>query len=108
MSIEEQIIEYLFTVSRGKIKATPAIVSEIIQIAQGRDGGTAVCKLMRWNEVKRSWEVQYAVKSTDEEINLQVRAALDRPQVDRCYKWECYNSHGQLEGNIFTVNTNLF
>ncbi len=109
MTKDQQIMDYLRSISHGMINLTPAHVQELIEIAKGNRGAIgAFCKLLRWSELKQGWEVQYAVATSDEQIAMRIREALDIPPVVNFYKWECYGSDQLLQGNIFTANTSLF
>lgn len=109
MSARQNIIDYLRRKSGGLININSDMATDIITLAHGQlVENMAVAKLYRWSELKTCWELQYAIPATDELIKRNVKDALTTRPVDKCYLWECYNSSGEFEGKIFTVNTNLF
>ena len=109
MSAKQNIIDYLRRKSGGLINISSDMATDIITLANHQPvENVAVAKLYRWNELKKGYELQYAVPATDELIKNNVKQALLTPPVQNCYLWECYNSNGEFEGKIYTVNTNLF
>ena len=111
MSKQQQIQDYLRSISRHMVNITDKQADEIICIATAEPGtaGIACCKLYRWNSVKTGWELQRTAETTDQKISQAIDEALNaRITVENCYLWECYGSDGMLQGKIYTVNPNLF
>lgn len=108
MTIEKQIEEYLYKVSRGKIVLVPGIAEKIRRIAVGQGDQSPVAKLYRYNALKEGWEIMYVVKTSDEAIEQAILTALDHKPVEKFYRWDCYNSLLELQGSIYTTNTNIF
>ena len=109
MSAKSNIIEYLRLKSGGMINITSDMADDVIAMAHDIEiNKTAYAKLYRWNAAKSNYELMYTVSTTDELIQQNVHDALKKRPADQCYLWECYNSTGQFEGKIYTVNTNLF
>jgi hypothetical protein len=109
MSAKQNIIDYLRRKSGGLINISSDMATDIITLVNNQPvESIAVAKLFRWSELKSSYELQYAVPATDELIKQNVKEALTKRPIDKFYLWECYNSAGEFEGKIYTVNTNLF
>jgi hypothetical protein len=109
MSMEQRLIDYVRQETNGRVNLTPGMVKGMIAIMNDvGQKGSALAQLHRFNALRGGWEFLYSRLTTDEEVNLQTREALKKNPVEREYRWDCYNSLGQLEGYIFTVNTSLF
>jgi hypothetical protein len=105
MQVTDQIISLMSQRTKGLIKLTPKIAQEIIDIVIS-GGDTAFVKLFRY-EIN-TWKFYRQIPTTNEIVKQRVMEALDTKPVDYSYKFECYNSDGQLEGQIFTINSALF
>jgi hypothetical protein len=105
MQVIDKIISLVDHRTKGLVKLTPKAAQEIIDLVIA-GGNTAFVKLHRY-EVN-TWRFHRQIPTTDEFIREKISEALDEKQVDKHYKFECFNSSGQLEGQIFTVNSALF
>jgi hypothetical protein len=109
MSARQNIIDYLRRKTGGMVNLTNDMATDIIALARNEGiEQTAHVKLFRYNMLKKGYEIQYTLQSTDELIKANIKEALQKPPVNECYMWECYNSGGEYEGKIFTTNTSLF
>jgi hypothetical protein len=109
MSAKQNIIDYLRRKTGGFVNITSDMAGDIIALANNQQvENVAYAKLYRWNGNAKKFELQYAIPATDELIKHNIKQALNKPQVKDFYLWECYNSDGQFEGNIYTANRNLF
>lgn len=109
MSMQQDIIDYLRATTKGRVTIPPSIADGIIAIVNGNGNPPgARAKLHRYNALKGDWEFIRTETTTDTAIAYQVREAIKHAPVDHCYRWDCYNSNGEFEGYIYTVNTSLF
>lgn len=107
--IEAQIKDYLYRLSKGAVKINYQQARHIINLVVGKpEQGQAVAKCYRYNNVKNDYEPLVNVITTDATIQREVIAALERKPVTRFYRFDCYNSAGEFEGKIYTLNPELF
>lgn len=56
-----------------------------------------------------SWRLYRTFKNIDdEEINTKIIIALEEGPYMEMYRWECFNSLGQFQGNIFNNMIHTF
>lgn len=109
MRVEQSIREFLYQRSKGLIDISIQDARHIIDLVTGKPmAGEAVAKLFRYNACSNVWDLIRAVTTTDADIQKEIVEALNGTPVDKFYRWECYNAAGEFEGNILTINTNLF
>lgn len=110
MLLETKIIQYLQEQSRGIICLSATQARHLISLVKfdGDITTGAHVKLFRWNGTNSKYDFLYSVLTTDEDIKQKIIAALEKRPAEKCYVWECYNSNGELEGKIYSINTNLF
>lgn len=109
MSARQNIIDYLRRKSGGLVNITNDMATEIISLARNEKiEHRAHVKLFRFSMQKKGYELQYTQESSDELIEKNIKEAINKPPVNECYMWECYNSQGDYQGKILTTDTNLF
>jgi hypothetical protein len=101
------IIDYVFKITKGFVKLRHDDVSEIINMVL-INGATAYVLLYRYNGNNNSWDKGKRIATSNEIIKRKIIEALESKPVEKCYRFECYNSDGELEGNIYTINPMLF
>jgi hypothetical protein len=70
----------------------------------------AMAKLFVWdmNRGEGNWRWCKDEVTTDKIIKQKIIEALDRGPAHHFYMFECYNSKGEMEGKIYTLNPALF
>ncbi|MEO5681437.1 MAG: hypothetical protein ABIQ88_02285 [Chitinophagaceae bacterium] len=103
------IISHLQQLTHGVLNLTIDQAQHIIELVQGvKNSPGPVARLSRWNENRHSWEFIRSQKTTQENIDTAIMAAIQETPVINVYMWECFNDAGQLEGKIFTIHNNTF
>jgi hypothetical protein len=108
--IEQRIRNYLSMHSKGVINISDQHARKIIDMVLEFHRGErrAFVKLHQWRPQTRTWELYRTLFTTDEEINLRIKDALEKgPQMD-FFMFELYNSEGEHQGRIYTTNRFLF
>jgi hypothetical protein len=105
MQTTQKIIDLVNRRTKGLVKITPLMAQEIINIVIS-GGETPFVKLYRY-EIN-GWKLHRQIPTSQDTIDREIRTALKAQPVDHFYKYECFNQNGELEGNIFSTNANLF
>jgi hypothetical protein len=110
MKTAKQIQHYLHTETNGLINITQAQAQHIAGIVLNSTvvANAAIAKLYRYDAVINNYIFIRTVQTTDEAIKQEIINALNTTPAKNFYKYECYNSQMQFEGNIQTVNPCLF
>lgn len=111
-TLEQKLIDHLAQLSNGLLQVTHTGAKEIINLVTNTvyhpAANTAVANLYSWNSVSSTWIMVRQIPTTDEAIKTNIVEALQQSPSMQFYRWECYNSAGEFEGNIFTINPSLF
>lgn len=109
---QQAVKQYIQKVSNGVLNITEKHCSDLINLIVSnvhskRDG---VAKLFKLNAMSNSHTLFLTRSVSDEVIKTEIVKALENgiPQTQYLYMWECYNSAGEFEGRIFTMNCDLF
>lgn len=111
MTTETHIINYLASESKGVINCSHAQARALIDIVLTTTGPQptgAIARLYRYNAVSSQYDFIYTRQCTNEQIKEAILTALETSPAHGFYMWECYNSAGEFEGKIYTINTQLF
>jgi hypothetical protein len=84
---------------------------QIKHIVLGTDGslvGKAFVKKYRFNAMHQTYELYRNIYTTDAVIKQRILEALEEGSVYLFYKYELFNSAGELEGTLYSVNASLF
>jgi hypothetical protein len=108
MTVETQILNYLNSLHPA-LQFSMLHANHIVTIMQSQPDNSAYAKLSRYNAMKNGYDPIRVIRTNDEAIKQAIVKALSigvQPQGG--YLYECYNSNGQFEGKIFSLNPELF
>ena len=103
--IYKKLYDLLQHKSKGMIRLDKTTSQQIIDIVV-ENGNTAIAKFYRHDG--KGWIFIRQVPTTDEMVSQRIAETLTTKPIENCYKFECFNSNGLLEGQIFTMNADLF
>lgn len=105
---QQHLKDYISDITKGIVTINKVQADKITDIVIKGGNKTAFVKLSRWNGAKQTYEFVRTIETTEEAIKAEVIAALKKPLVEFCYRFDCFNSNEEFEGKIFTVNPALF
>lgn len=110
MNAIKHIQQYISQATNGLVSITQTQAADILDIAYKQSGKTnaALAKLYKYEAQTGNWQFVRTIQVTDEQVKDEIITALSRTPAKQFYRYECYNSTGQFEGNIETVNPCLF
>lgn len=109
MRTEQAIQDYILQESKGAVKINYQQARCIINLVIGKaNQGQAVANLYRYNLQKQDYEFMRNIFTTDAAIHREIIAALEKKPPTENYRFDCYNSAGEFEGHIYSLNPELF
>lgn len=105
---QELIIEKISQQTKGLIKLSWDKATEIMNIVFDNSNQAYVVQYRHNSQMKGSWEKIRNLATTDQIIDEKIKEAIQSAPVMDFYKFECFNSDGEREGSIYTINPCLF
>lgn len=108
MTAHKQIIDFIRTATRGLCQLSENEADAIIAIVNNNsDTKQPHAKLSRFTGTGAT-ELLRIIKTSQQQINTQLRNALEDGPTHGFYLYELYNENNLYEGCILTANQNLF
>lgn len=107
-SVQELLIAKVSELTKGQVKINWDHANEIINTVLTNSKQAYVVHWRYSSNNKGGWEKVRNLATTDELIDQRIREAIEKAPVMDFYKFECFNSEGNKEGEIYTINPFLF
>jgi hypothetical protein len=105
MTTEQKIISLLQSATKGMVKISPATAAKIIDLVL--NPGQCKAVLRRYSHLKNDYEVMQTIETNQDKVNQLLAEALLKKPVEMFYRYDLYNEANELQGFIYTANSNL-
>lgn len=106
MTLEQQIINYLRTCSKGRVTITHGMAANIIEMVL--QPGRCKAVLHKYNYITGHYDVMQTMLTTADKMESVLKEALLHKPVEQCYRYDLYNEYNELQGYIYSLSISLF
>ena len=105
MTLEQKIISYLHSATKGIVKICPATAAHIIDMVL--EPGKCKVIFRRYHNQQSNYETIRVTEVSAAIIDSLLKDALENKPVEMFYRYDLYNEINELQGYIYSLNSNL-